>query len=131
MLDRALYTVNGRRERGIGASPSTHRPAPIPTSAATDLGRTEALTLHVAVQRRRNRATGRRRRTLATYGSYTATLTVVRRLRPAEQPFTNITVSEVAPIVSALPDAHLIAGETYSAAGQLQRPRPAKPGRRP
>ena len=56
------------------------------------------------------------------YGTYTATLTVTDAFGWPSTTTQSITVNDVAPTVTALPNASLIAGEKYSASGAFADP---------
>ena len=61
-------------------------------------------------------------KTLAMYGSYTATLTVTDAYGWESSSVQSVNVANVAPVVASLPGATLLQGETYSASGSFTDP---------
>ena len=87
-----------------------------------DLGRDEALSYQWQFSDGTT-ATGRTAtHTFAKFGSYTATLTVTDAFGWPSTDTKTLKIDDVAPAVSSLPGADLIAGETYSAAGSFSDP---------
>jgi DNA/RNA endonuclease G (NUC1) len=117
----ALYTVNGTALEGSAITFDGSSSGDV-DMGRDDLGRTESLSYTWQFSDG-GTATGKTAtHTFAKYGNYTATLTVTDAFGRPNSLSQTLTVSDVAPIVSALPDAHLIAGETYSAAGSFTDP---------
>ena len=117
----ARYVVNGALAEGTSltfdASASSD-----PDVGRGDLGRDEALTYEWQFSDG-TKATGRTAsHTFARFGSYTATLTVTDAFGWPNTVTQTLKIDDVAPTVSILKDADLIAGETYSGAGSFSDP---------
>lgn len=117
----ARYAVSGTLAEGtpltFDASPSSD-----PDIGRDDLGRDESLRYQWQFSDGTT-ATGRTAsHTFAKFGSYTATLTVTDAFGWPSTFTQTLKVDDVAPAVSTLPGADLIAGETYSAAGSFNDP---------
>ena len=117
----ALSAVNGTLAEGTSltfdASASSD-----PDVGREDLGRDEALSYQWQFSDGTT-ATGRTAtHTFTKFGSYTATLTVTDAFGWPSTDTKTLKIEDVAPAVSSLPGADLIAGETYSAAGSFSDP---------
>ena len=117
----AAYTVNGALAEGASVTFDASASSD-PDAGRDDLGRDEALSYAWQFSDGTT-ATGRTAsHTFATFGSYTATLTVTDAFGWPTTVTKTLNIDDVAPAVSALPDTTLIAGETYSAAGSFSDP---------
>ena len=117
----ARYAVNGTLAEGASltfdASASSD-----PDAGRKDLGRDEALSYQWQFSDGTT-ATGRTAtHTFARFGSYTATLTVTDAFGWPSVVTQTLNIDDVAPAVSTLLGANLIAGETYSGAGSFGDP---------
>ena len=115
----AQYGVNGAANEG---SPVTFDAS---ASSDPDLGRTDVTDALTYSWQFSDGATTTGRtamHTFARFGSYTATLTVTDAFGWPTTVSQTLTVGDVAPIVSGLTGADLIAGESYSASGSFGDP---------
>jgi endonuclease G len=117
----ARYTVSGTAIEGatlgFDASPSSDA-----DMNRDDLGRTESLSYGWQFSDGTSASGKSVTHTFPKFGTYVATLTVTDAFGWPTSVSQTLTIGDVAPVVSALPDQHLIAGETYSAAGSFGDP---------
>jgi len=113
----APAAANEGSEITLDASASTD-----PDLGRADLDRPEALTYAWTFSDGTTASGRTARKTFPTFGSYTATLTVSDAYGWESTSSQTITVANVAPIVSTLPGATLLQGETYTASGSFTDP---------